>query len=33
MKDARISEIFYYFSEHTGIRSGRTVGRKIRELT
>ena len=28
-KDERISEIFYYFSEHTNIESGRTVGRKI----
>jgi len=27
--DPRISEIFYYFSDHTDIRTGRTVGRKI----
>lgn len=27
--DPRISEIFYYFSKHTDIKSGRTVGRKI----
>lgn len=29
MKDPRISEIFYYFEQHTTIASGRTVGRKI----
>lgn len=29
MKDPRISEIFYYFEQHTTISSGRTVGRKI----
>lgn len=28
-RDARISEIFYYFERHTSISSGRTVGRKI----
>lgn len=28
-RDPRISEIFYYFEEHTDIASGRTVGRKI----
>ncbi len=28
-RDARISEIFYYFEKHTSIESGRTVGRKI----
>jgi hypothetical protein len=28
-KDVRISEIFYYFSEHTDLKTGRTVGRKI----
>ena len=28
-KDPRISEIFYYFQEHTTIVSGRKVGRKI----
>lgn len=28
-RDTRISEIFYYFEEHTSITSGRTVGRKI----
>lgn len=28
-RDSRISEIFYYFEEHTDIASGRTVGRKI----
>jgi hypothetical protein len=28
-KDERISDIFYYFSEHTDIESGRKVGRKI----
>lgn len=27
--DPRISEIFYYFEQHTTIASGRTVGRKI----
>lgn len=27
--DPRISEIFYYFEEHTDIGNGRTVGRKI----
>lgn len=27
--DPRISEIFYYFEQHTNIASGRTVGRKI----
>jgi hypothetical protein len=27
--DPRISEIFYYFEEHTDIKNGRTVGRKI----
>ena len=29
MKDERISEIFYYFAEHTNIENGRTAGRKI----
>ncbi len=28
-RDARISEIFYYFEKHTSISTGRTVGRKI----
>ncbi len=28
-RDPRISEIFYYFEEHTDIKNGRTVGRKI----
>jgi hypothetical protein len=28
-RDKRISEIFYYFEEHTDVSSGRTVGRKI----
>lgn len=28
-RDARISDIFYYFEEHTSISTGRTVGRKI----
>lgn len=28
-RDARISDIFYYFERHTSISSGRTVGRKI----
>ncbi len=28
-KDARISEIFYYFEQYTTIETGRTVGRKI----
>lgn len=28
-RDASISDIFYYFAEHTTIASGRTVGRKI----
>lgn len=27
--DPRISKIFYYFQEHTGVVNGRTVGRKI----
>lgn len=27
--DPRISKIFYYFEEHTDIKNGRTVGRKI----
>lgn len=28
-RDPRISDIFYYFEQHTNISSGRTVGRKI----
>lgn len=28
-RDPRISEIFYYFQDHTDIKNGRTVGRKI----
>jgi len=28
-RNARISEIFYYFEKHTDIKNGRTVGRKI----
>lgn len=28
-RDARISDIFYYFEKHTNLSSGRTVGRKI----
>jgi hypothetical protein len=28
-RDTRISDIFYYFEQHTTIASGRTVGRKI----
>jgi hypothetical protein len=28
-RDPRISEIFYYFEEHTTLESGRTMGRKI----
>ncbi len=28
-RDPRISPIFYYFSDHTDVKTGRTVGRKI----
>ena len=28
-RDPKISDIFYYFQEHTNIANGRTAGRKI----
>ncbi|MFP2911493.1 hypothetical protein ACLESD_42000 [Pyxidicoccus sp. 3LFB2] len=28
-RDPKISDIFYYFAEHTNLQSGRTMGRKI----
>jgi hypothetical protein len=31
-RDPRISPIFYYFEQHTDIRTGRTVGRKIGDV-
>jgi len=28
-RDPRISEVFYFFEQHTSLETGRTVGRKI----
>src|SRR5687768_6920562 len=29
LRDPKISEIFYYFEQHTNLQTGRTMGRKI----